>query len=426
MADNTQDEKKVNEEKIDIIKEEYIKKDDISKEKHENKDKKKSTSEKSFKLLEVVIITIISLSLGLFVGSLFLKQKPSTIYNTNNKYLDEFLSTLNTIKENSYSNVTDEVLFESAIKGMLGALGDNYADYFNPSETDNFEIKMTGSYIGAGCEISMLNTGEIVILTVYDNSPASDAGLKYGDIVLEIDGMSVNDWTSDQLSNYIRTGGKVGTTISIKVKREEKEITLPLKRGHVTLTSAYGHTIKRGDKTIGYIKVDLFALNTYTQFKDALEILEKEKIDSLIIDVRDNSGGYLSVATSMISLFLGRDKVIYQLQDKDDVTKVYSTSKESRKYDIAVLINENSASASEILAAALKESYGATLIGKTTYGKGTVQETNKLSNGNMIKYTIQNWLTPKGTWIEGKGYAPDIVVEDEESMIDKAVETLIK
>lgn len=426
MADNTQDEKKVNEEKIDIIKEEYIKKDDISKEKHENKDKKKSTSEKSFKLLEVVIITIISLSLGLFVGSLFLKQKPSTIYNTNNKYLDEFLSTLNTIKENSYSNVTDEVLFESAIKGMLGALGDNYADYFNPNETDNFEIKMTGSYIGAGCEISMLNTGEIVILTVYDNSPASDAGLKYGDIVLEIDGMSVKDWTSDQLSNYIRTGGKVGTTISIKVKREEKEITLPLKRGHVTLTSAYGHTIKRGDKTIGYIKVDLFALNTYTQFKDALEILEKEKIDSLIIDVRDNSGGYLSVATSMISLFLGRDKVIYQLQDKDDVTKVYSTSKESRKYDIAVLINENSASASEILAAALKESYGATLIGKTTYGKGTVQETNKLSNGNMIKYTIQNWLTPKGTWIEGKGYAPDIVVEDEESMIDKAVETLIK
>lgn len=426
MADNIQDEKKVNEEKKDIIKDEHTKKDAISKEKHENKDKKKSTSEKSFKLLEVVIITIISLSLGLFVGSLFLKQKASTVYNTNNKYLDEFLSTLNTIKENSYSNVTDEVLFESAIKGMLGALGDNYADYFNPSETDNFEIKMTGSYIGAGCEISMLETGEIVILTVYDNSPASDAGLKYGDIVLEIDDMSVKDWTVDQLSNYIRTGGKVGTTISIKVKREEKEITLTLKRGHVTLTSAYGHTIKKGNKTVGYIKVDLFALNTYSQFKKVLETLEKEKIDSLIIDVRDNSGGYLSVATSMISLFLGKDKVIYQLQDKNNITKVYSTTKESRKYDIAVLINENSASASEILAAALKESYGATLIGKTTYGKGTVQETNKLSNGNMIKYTIQKWLTPKGTWIEGKGYAPDIVVEDEGIIIDKAVEILIK
>lgn len=426
MADKIQDEKKLNEEKNDIIEEKDSKKVTILKETLENKDKKKNTTEKSFKLLEVVIITIISLALGLFVGSLFLKQKASTIYNTNNKYLDEFLSTLNTIKENSYSNVTDEDLFDYAIKGMLGALGDNYADYFDPSETDNFEIKMTGSYIGAGCEISMLNTGEIVILTVYDNSPASDAGLKYGDIVLEIDGMSVKDWTSDQLSNYIRTGDKVGTTISIKVKRDEKEITLPLKRGHVTLTSAYGHTIKRGDKTVGYIKVDLFALNTYTQFKNALENLEKEKIDSLIIDVRDNSGGYLSVATSMISLFLGKDKVIYQLQDKDDVTKVYSTTKESRKYDIAVLINENSASASEILAAALKESYGATLIGKTTYGKGTVQETNKLSNGNMIKYTIQNWLTPKGTWVDGKGYAPDITVEDEESMIDKAVETLIK
>lgn len=382
--------------------------------------------EKNFKILEVIIISIIMLVLGLFVGSLFLKQKISSVYNTNDKNLDEFLSTLNTIKEKTYSSITEEELFSAAIKGMLNSLGDDYADYFNTSEADNFDIKMQGSYIGIGCEISTTIDNEILILNVYDNTPAKEAGLQYGDIVLEVDGMSTSGWTSDQLSNYIRTGDKVGTTISLKVNRDGKEVILPLKRGYVTLTSAYGHTIERNGKTIGYIKMDLFALNTYNQFKDVLIDLEKKKIDSLIIDVRDNSGGYLSVATSIISLFLSNDKIIYQLQSKDNVEKVHSISKEKRDYKITVLVNGNSASASEILTAALKESYGATIIGKTTYGKGTVQETNKLSNGNMIKYTIQNWLTPNGTWIEGKGYTPDIIIENEDEILDKAIEILAK
>lgn len=380
--------------------------------------------EKNFKILEVIIISIIMLVLGLFVGSMFLKQKVSSIYNTSNKHLEEFLSTLNTIKERSYSNITEEELFNSAIKGMITSLGDNYADYFNTNETDNFNIKMQGSYVGVGCEISTTIDGQILIMNVYDNTPASESGLQAGDIVLEIDGMSAKGWTSDQLSNYIRTGGKIGTTVSIKVNRDGKEVILPLKRGYVTLTSAYGYTIERDGKTIGYIKMDLFALNTYTQFKKVLTDLESKQIDSLIIDVRDNSGGYLSVATSIISLFLPTNKVIYQLQDKQHTQKVYSQSKEKRDYKIAVLVNENSASASEILAAALKESYGATIVGKTTYGKGTVQETNQLSNGNMIKYTIQNWLTPNGTWIEKKGYKPDILVEAEEAILDRAIEIL--
>lgn len=404
----------------------------IEEQKNENISNQESTGkeriviESNFKRLDVIIISIIMLVIGLFVGSLFLKQKTSSVYNSDNKYLDEFLATLDTIKENSYSDVTEEELFNSAIKGMLGSLGDDYADYFDTSETDNFEIKMQGSYIGIGCEIASTIDGEILILKVYNNTPASSAGLQYGDVVLEVDGMSVAGWSSDQLANYIRTGDEVGTTVSIKVNRNGEEVILPLKRGYVTLTSAYGHTIQRDGKTIGYIKIDLFAFNTYTQFKKALNDLENQKIESLIIDVRDNSGGYLSIATSIISLFLSNDKVIYQLQDKDGIEKVYSTSKEKRDYKVVVLVNENSASASEILASALKESYGATIMGKTTYGKGTVQETNKLSNGNMIKYTIQNWLTPNGTWIDGKGYTPDIVIEDEDAMLDRAIELLAK
>lgn len=384
--------------------------------------------QRSFKLFDLILISIIALLIGLLIGSLFLKQKTSTIYKgtTNSELIEELISTMDTIKSKSYSDVTDEELISAAIKGMLGSLGDNYADYFSTSEANNFEIKMQGSYVGVGCEIANTVDGKILIMKVYDKTPASTAGLKAGDIVLEVDGKSVEKWTSDQLSNYIRTGDEIGTVVSIKVDRNGEEVILPLTRGYVTLTSAYGEKIERDGKSIGYIKVDLFALNTYNQFKDVLNKLESQNIDSLIIDVRDNSGGYLSVATSIISLFLDKNKVIYQLQDKDNITKVYSTSKGQKKYNIVVLANENSASASEILAASLKESYGATLIGKTTYGKGTVQETGKLTNGSMIKYTIQNWLTPNGTWIEGKGYTPDIVVDNDEEILEKAIDYLKK
>ncbi len=384
--------------------------------------------QRSFKLFDLILISIIALLIGLLIGSLFLKQKTSTIYKgaTNSELIEELISTMDTIKSKSYSDVTDEELISAAIKGMLGSLGDNYADYFSTSEANNFEIKMQGSYVGVGCEIANTVDGKILIMKVYDKTPASTAGLKAGDIVLEVDGKSVEKWTSDQLSNYIRTGDEIGTVVSIKVDRNGEEVILPLTRGYVTLTSAYGEKIERDGKSIGYIKVDLFALNTYNQFKDVLNKLESQNIDSLIIDVRDNSGGYLSVATSIISLFLDKNKVIYQLQDKDNITKVYSTSKGQKKYNIVVLTNENSASASEILAASLKESYGATLIGKTTYGKGTVQETGKLTNGSMIKYTIQNWLTPNGTWIEGKGYTPDIVVDNDEEILEKAIDYLKK
>jgi carboxyl-terminal processing protease len=208
--------------------------------------------------------------------------------------------------------------------------------------------------------------------------------------------------------------GPEETSVNVIIERDGKEIELKLTRRQIILTSISREIFTEGSKKIGYLKIDIFSNNTYTQFKDNLLMLEKANIDSLIIDVRDNSGGYLYRVSEIVSLFLPKDKVIYQLEDKDGVEKVYSYTDESRNYPIVVLINEYSASASEILTAALQESYGATIIGVNSLGKGTVQQTFDLESGGMIKYTIQKWLTPNGNWINKKGITPDIKVEQSE------------
>jgi len=168
---------------------------------------------------------------------------------------------------------------------------------------------------------------------------------------------------------------------------------------------------KENNKKIGYIFISLFANNTYEQFRRAVLDFEDEKIDSLIIDVRSNSGGYLNSVVEMMSMFLPKDSIIYQIKVQDNIKKHYTKTKEYRDYPVVVLINEYSASASEILAGAFKEVYKAEIVGKTSFGKGSVQETRNLENGGMLKITTQNWLTPLGNSIEGKGIDPTIEID---------------
>ena len=165
---------------------------------------------------------------GLFIGSFFLKEKKKdTLVITNNKYLDEFLSVVDTIKGNAYPEVSDEKLFTSAIEGMLSGMGDVYSDYFDTTETNNFEIKMKGSYIGIGCEIAnFVDLEGVVVISVYDNTPASKAGLQSGDRILEVDGMNALSWSSDQLSSYIRTNDAAGTKVKLKVDRNGEEVII--------------------------------------------------------------------------------------------------------------------------------------------------------------------------------------------------------
>ena len=195
---------------------------------------------------------------------------------------------------------------------------------------------------------------------------------------------------------------------------------------------------EQNGKKIGYLKIEMFSNNIGKQVKKELTSLEKQKIDKLVIDVRDNPGGYLTQVTDILSLFMTKKDVIYQLQTKDKKQKVYGTSsKATYKYSVTVIINENSASASEILASAFKETYGAEVVGVNSYGKGTVQKTGDLRNGDTIKYTVQKWLTPKGTWINEKGVTPtkevkleladgETLTEDNDTQLKVAIELASK
>ena len=227
---------------------------------------------------------------------------------------------------------------------------------------------------------------------------------KIGDIIVKVNNKSVTESSAEEVSNIIKGGEK--ENIKISVLRGGITLDKEVGRKKVSIPSVESKIIDN----VGYIYISTFSNTTYSQFKEALETLEKEDIKNLIIDVRGNGGGYLNSAVDIAELFIEKGKNIYGLESKGSKTFYQDETNEKRNYKINILMNGSSASASEILASALKESYNATLIGTKSYGKGTVQETQKLETGGMIKITTAYWLTPNGNKINGKGLNPDIEI----------------
>ena len=250
---------------------------------------------------------------------------------------------------------------------------------------------MDSTYEGLGCTISLNAAKEIYIVNIFDDSPAAAAGLQENDVILKIDGKNFEGKTSDEMSNYVKNSKKSQITVEIRRGDEIKEVTVNRKK--VEIPTVEGKIIDESNVKIGYIKINVFSSITSKQFKEELKKLEKENIKGLIIDIRNNSGGYLSSVTEITSMFLKKGDTIYQLENNSKIDKIKDQTKENRKYPIAVLMNAASASASEILAAAIKERYHGYVVGTKTYGKGTVQQLKKLSDGSIIKYTNQNCNT---------------------------------
>lgn len=366
-----------------------------------------------FNYIEVIIIMIITLILGCVIGSFVTyvaqdKKTDSTVISEIPEELKEFVNTYNNIISDYYEEIDHEELLEAGIDGMLEFLDDDYSVYMDEETSQDFNEQVEGKYTGIGVEIIQQEDSTVYISRVFDDSPASKAGLQAGDVFVKVGDTDVTGKTASEISSLIKNSDS--KEIAIVVKRNEEEKTFKLSLEEVEIESVNSKVFEKNGKKIGYLELTIFASNTYTQFERKLLELEGEGIDSLIIDVRDNSGGYLSSVTSIASLFMNKSKIIYQLDTKGVVEKIYSTTKTSRDYDIFVLINQNSASASEILAAALQESYGATLVGVNSFGKGTVQKAYQLESGATVKYTIQKWLTPNGNWINEVGVTPDIEV----------------
>lgn len=370
----------------------------------EKKIKNKKDKTAIFNLIEVIVIIImtslvVSVSTGIIVYKNYYKIDKTS---SNKDYLKELEYAYNNILNSYVEKVDEKELTNAAIKGMYNYLGDPYTSYLDKDSTDNLMDRLKGEYKGIGVEITTNESGTVV-MTVFENSPAEEAGIMVGDIITKVKGVDVNGKTTSEVSNMIKsTNGNV----EIEVNRGGITKTLTLKVSTVSIKSVIKN---KYDKT-GYLRIETFSNTTYKQFKENLETLEKDGIENLIVDVRNNGGGFLNSAVEIAELFVEKGKPIYGLQTKDKKEMYKDTTKEKRDYKVMVLINGGSASASEVLAAALKESYGATLLGTKSYGKGTVQDTSELESGGMIKYTTAYWLTPKGVTINEKGLTPDIEV----------------
>lgn len=383
--------KKVKEKKIEIVND------------NKNKERELYTSK------EVIIVMIFSIGIGILMCFGGISIITGKNYLAVTKDLKKVVDTYYAIVDNYYGELDRDKLIDGAVEGMISSVGDTFTSYSDTDSTSSFDETINGSYEGIGCTVATLEDGTISVIDMFEDSPSYKAGLKVGDIILKVDGESYEGKNSNDISNYIKNSGKSKIVLTVKRYNEEKDISINLSK--VEIPHVSGKVIEQDSKKIGYIKISLFASNSYKQFKNKLDELEKSNIDDLIIDVRDNSGGYLSSVTDICNLFLDKGKVIYQLEDSKGKVKKKDTTKEKRKYDIVVLINGGSASASEILASAIKESYGGDIVGTNSYGKGTVQQTKKLLDGSMIKYTTQKWLTPDGNSINEVGVTPTKVVE---------------
>ncbi len=378
------------------------------------KDKKKkigifSKEKESYSFDEVFSITIFSLLLGVLACfSILTILNKGKNYFVLSKELAKFVDAYDAIVNNYYKEVDKDKLVESAINGMVSSVGDEYTSYSDKDVTDNFNEAVNGKYMGIGALI-MKSENDLVIYKVFEDSPSYRAGLKDGDIILKLDDKDTKDMSVNDIARIVKNDGN--KEVKLLVKRGEENLDITIVKDMVELPVVSGKVINHNDKKIGYISLSIFSSVASEQFNKELVKLEKEGISGLVIDVRGNSGGYLTTVTDIASYFLKKGDIIYKLEVNDKVTVRKDKTKESRDYPVAVLIDKNSASASEILASSIKESYNGYVVGTNSYGKGTVQQTLVLSDGSMIKYTIEKWLTPLGNWINEEGVVPTNYVE---------------
>lgn len=396
----------------------------------------------NFKIRQYIrmsIVIVFSMMMGsivtIFLKDSDVKSESCEISSAGSSYSEfqPLFEAYDRIKGEYYEKTNTTKLVDGAIDGMLNSLGDKHTMYFNKDAKTEFEQELSGSYFGIGAEIQLNEDKTVSIRKIFDDSPAEKSGLKVNDIFLNVDGKSTEGKNASEVANMLKSSKTRVSTIIIKRNNEEK--TIKVKKENITLFSVNSEMMVVGKNKVGYIGVNLFGQKTSDQFSTALNKLEKDDMDSLIIDLRGNSGGYLTTVTQMLSIFFDRDTVIYKMKTKDKIEEFKSQYPGKKTYKIVILVDENSASASEIMAGAMKEKYGATLVGKTTYGKGTVQSTADLSDGTMIKYTIQEWLTPNGESVTDKGIKPDYEVElseeykknptnDNDDQLKKALELL--
>lgn len=319
-----------------------------------------------------------------------------------------------------FDNVDKEELIYGAINGMLKKLGDPYTVFFNEKETKDFLTSVSGSFEGIGIEIGMRD-GFLTVIAPLKNSPASRAGVKASDRIIGIDGQDARETTLEEAVIKIR--GTKGTVVVLTVQRaDDEELNIKIIRDTIEVPSVNWELL---DDDIAYIELTQFYDLSGRDFLSvAHEILESSATD-IILDLRNNPGGFLDVATQIAGLFIDKNETVVTEETANGTRREHKSPGPSilKNFQTVVLINEGSASASEILAGALRDHNDATIIGKKSFGKGSVQSLEELQGGTSLKLTVAKWITPSGQYINGIGIQPDIEVDISEQDIEEENDT---
>ncbi len=394
----------------------------------------KKRGQKIYRILMTIVLTAL---ITFMITTLVMYNKFNNLYTSNSNGTDSsssneysLMQTLNTFKtminQLYIGDIDEQSMLEGAIKGYVAGLGDPYTEYLTKEEMKDFTEETNSEYVGIGVYVGN-NTVDntILVVGVMKSSPAEEAGIKIGDIIEKIDGVAYTGEQLDEATKVLKADE--GTSVTITIKRNEEEKDLTVIRKKITVEHVTSEML---ENNIAYLQIDSFDANTASSFKEQLTSLLDNGAKSIIIDLRNNGGGIVDEATSIADLFLDKGETILitksKKEDKEEETKS-ENDPIVKDIPVVILVNQATASASEILAGALKDNYGATIIGKNTYGKGVIQTLYTLTDGSGIKITTEEYFTPNHNEINKVGIKPDIEVdltENEDTQLQRAIEEL--
>ena len=367
--------------------------------------KKKQISLRIY-LLSIIFVAIIS------GGVVYKSQQYVTVGEQSNDELQKVHSLYHELQENYYKKVDKDKLIEGALKGMTEALGDPYTTYFGEKEAKEFTNSLADSFEGIGATLMIVDNIPSVAEAPAEGSPAAEGGLKVNDKILAVDGQKTKGKDLGEVVEEIR--GKKGSHVTLTIQRNQKTFDVKLTRGKIPIASLT--TEMDPNQVTGKIQIASFSESTARELKEAIEKLRGQGAKNFVIDVRQNPGGFLDQVEIMASMFLKDGQTIVKFSSDDKIIGEVKASKDldggfKVQEPVVVLVDGGSASASEIFAAALKESANVPIVGVKTFGKGTVQTVNELGDKSELKMTVQKWLTPNEEWINKVGLEPTVTVD---------------
>lgn len=398
--------------------------------------------EKKNRIYNIIMLVVVCVAITAVITSFctykYLSENGGVMYAEKNSSLEGLEETLQNFRaafEKEYiGEIDDEAMVESAIKGYVSGLGDEYTTYYTKKEMEDLMEETEGNYVGIGIYISAYKeSNEIVIIKPMEGSPAEEAGLLPGDIITKVDGVEYNGDTIDEMTNKIK--GPEGTKVKVEIKRNGQTQEIEVERRKILISHIDSKII---EDNIGYISISDFEGGCAQEFEENYKNLEEQGIESLIIDIRNNGGGLVDEAIAILELITNKGSTLLITTDKNEAEEVTKSEKDPIiNMPIVLLVNEYSASASEIMAGALKDNNKATLVGTTTYGKGVIQKVYPLTDGSGLKMTTNEYFTPNHNKINKIGIDPDEeidlpeevkyktdITEEEDTQLQKAIEIL--